>query len=46
MTTNEKIEKKTVEVQAPKKVKYQCLHTAEEKNVLASKQGLVLKKKL
>ena len=44
---NEKIEKKTVEVQAPKKVKYQCLHTTEEKECTCIRsKGLVLKKKL
>ena len=47
MTTNEKIEKKTVEVQAPKKFKYQCLHTTEEKECTCIRsKGLVLKKKL
>ena len=47
MTTNEKIEKKTVEVQAPKKVKYQCLHTTEEIECTCIRsKGLVLKKKL
>lgn len=42
---NKKEEKKPVEVQAPKKVKYQCLHTTEAKEcTCARSKGLVLMK--
>ncbi|MFR5265076.1 hypothetical protein [Clostridium sp.] len=38
-----KEEKKSVEIQAPKKVKYQCLHTTEAKEcTCARSKGLVL----
>lgn len=40
-----KEEKKVVEVQAPKKVKYQCLHTDEVREcTCARSKGLVLVK--
>ena len=45
METKDKSEKKIIEVQAPKKVKYQCLHTTEEKECTSARsKGLVLKK--
>ena len=38
-------EKKEVEIQAPKKVKYQCLHTEEARECTCIRsKGLVLKK--
>lgn len=45
MSSKDKKEKKPVEVQAPKKVKYQCLHTEEAKEcTCARSKGLVLVK--
>ena len=47
MAINENLTKNTIEVQAPKKIKYQCLHTTEEKECTCIRsKGLVLKKKL
>lgn len=37
--------KKTVEIEAPKKIKYQCLHTKEARECTCIRsKGLVLKK--
>ena len=45
MANNENLTKKTIEVQAPKKIKNQCLHTTEEKECTCIRsKGLVLKK--
>ena len=44
---NKELQKKkeTVEVEAPKKIKYQCLHTEEAKECTCLRsKGLVLKK--
>ena len=44
---NKELQKKkeTVEVEVPKKIKYQCLHTEEEKECTCLRsKGLVLKK--
>ena len=45
METKEVKDKKVVEVQAPKKVKYQCLHTEEVRECTCIRsKGLVLNK--
>ncbi|GAB6167568.1 hypothetical protein JCM1393_00280 [Clostridium carnis] len=45
MNSNKEKDKKIIEVEAPKKVKYQCLHTEEVKECTCIRsKGLVLKK--
>lgn len=45
MSSQEKIIKKPQEVMAPKKVKYQCLHSSEPKECTCIRsKGLVLNK--
>lgn len=47
MNTKEVKTKKEVEIQAPKKIKYQCLHTEEARECTCIRsKGLVLSKKL
>lgn len=45
MKKEELKDKKTVEIEAPKKIKYQCLHTKEARECTCiGSKGLVLKK--